>query len=282
MGGERLIGLLPMWQCVHFKATSTELAVWEHGRAQFWDSALRGSGVLRAACFWLEAAAALDMPAALAMFDIKKFLDSLNPALLCQQLVGLGYPPVMLALHCLAHWAARIITHAGQASGFIIPARSVLQGRGASCSFAMWFTIELCETAHRCLPRSIIGIHVDDLDSLQVGSRRMVVKETVEAARVVHSKLGGLKLRMASKSNVVASDLAYAQEISQRCADLGIRTQAKATGKELGAPVGGGKRRSVAPLLKRCKVGKARGHRYQVIHHILEYPLKYKVGRLCT
>ena len=106
----------------------------------------------------------------------------------------------------------------------------------------------------------------------------MVVKETVEAARVVHSKLGGLKLRRASKSNVVASDMASAQEISQRCADLGIRTQAKATGKELGAPVGGGKR----PLLKRCKVGKARGHRYQVIHHILEYPLKYKVGRLCT
>ena len=89
--------------------------------------------------------------------------------------------------------------------------------------------------------------HVDDIDALHFGSRRDVIDRTVERTILVHRHLTRLKLKLATKSVLVASELAIATEAQALLAAQGIVIDTAAVGRDVGVLTAGGGKRVTYP-----------------------------------
>lgn len=211
--GERLVAKMPMHLRVMFKARRWHIAEWESAHSQFWDSAIAGSSALRAALlrsYKLERATALGAAAAAALVDIEKCYDSLDPELLVDCLLELGFPPLSLFLHLMVHWAPRVIQHRGVASRIIAVTRSILAGCTSSGTIAKGYLYKMCEAMHNKLPMVKLSTYVDDLVLWVIGAFTTVAADLAEAVIYLVQLLQNAKLKVADKSMVVGSTFVLA------------------------------------------------------------------------
>ena len=137
--GERLVALMAMTVRVLFRCKRWKIGEWEDGLSSFWDQAIRGSSALRAAIhrsYALEVHGILGVSSAIGFIDIEKFYDSLDPFILVEDVLSIGFPAISLLLHLQAHWGPRLIQYKGMVSEYILVSRSILAGCTSSNSLS--------------------------------------------------------------------------------------------------------------------------------------------------
>ena len=250
--GERLVALMTMVVRVLFRCKRWHISEWEDGLASFWDQAVRGSSALRAAIhrsYALEVHGILGVSSAIGFTDVENLYDSLDPIILVEKVLHIGFPAVSLLLHLQAHWGPRLIQYRGIVSEYLLVSRSILAGCTSSNSLSRGYLYHVCERMHYQLPRVQLRTFVDDIVLYLFGPKAGVIKLMVQALASLFRLLGEAKLTVArDKGILVGSEPDVAREISRTLAMQhgmqGIVMRPKKATKDLGVVCAGGLRRS--------------------------------------
>ena len=130
-GGERPICLTTSIYRCYSRIRKTWVSSWESERAGFWDAAVKTSTPLKAALIrelLNEVSVNLKLSVAEILWDMEKFYDCLDPAVMAKLALRLQYPVIPLYLGLLVHRSARVVRLQGSFSEFVLPAKSILAG----------------------------------------------------------------------------------------------------------------------------------------------------------
>ena len=238
-GGHRLIaltaGLYRTWSLLRRPSVKS----WEQQekRTAFWDAAVSGSSCLLVAlarAVKAEAAQIIGASMSQALWDIKKFFDSIRPQVLVRLAEVLGYPKLPLLLGLLVHRAVRVIFEQGQASRFIVPLSSILAGCMQSTSWSKVYFHDILEEAHNRYRPVEISTWVDDLNQMCLASRATIVSKMVAAGAFLKGKLEERGCFFADKSFVISTDRSLTEYVVQGLKEVGFEVQGRTHGRDIG------------------------------------------------
>ena len=168
------------------------------------------------------------------LWDMEKFYDLLEPAVMARLALRLEYPVVPLYMGLLIHRAARVIRLSGSYSEFVMPARSILAGCTQSVAWTRCFLYDTLEELHRSFKPCSVSSWVDDLSQRQSGLREAVSTNIVNAATFLARSIQTKGSRVSPKSTILASDPTLAREIQLELSNRGVQLKVSSEARDLG------------------------------------------------
>ena len=192
------------------------------------------------------------------LWDLEKFYDTLNPAVMAKIALSLQYPVIPLYLGLLVHRAARVIRLQGCFSDFVVPKISILAGCKQSVAWTRCFLYDTLEELHRRYRPATVSSWVDDLSQRQSGNRQHVLEGTVSTAEFLASSIQAKGARVSPKSQILASDPKLAKEVQALLSAKGIHLKLGDVGRDLGVDATCATKRRVPTQKVRFAKGVAR------------------------
>ena len=124
-GGERPIALTAMLYRLVMKLNKSHITHWDAEKAEFWDTALKGSSCLRAAlcrALKVEVAAAQGFASVGLLWDLAALFDSIRLPKLIKVALEKEFPPWILSLSLQVHTGVRAFKDGPYVSHFVRPA----------------------------------------------------------------------------------------------------------------------------------------------------------------
>ena len=269
LGGHRMIGVgSSINRLLLSMLCSRSVRSWDKQRAPELDSAAPGRD-----CQWaaftrsaaLESAALRGKFAALVLWDLDAFYDSIDIETQIQKCRAHGFPPSVAVLALQNHLAPRVIVAEQAHSAPVTPSRSLIAGCSSSTSFARALTLELGDTTG-AEPWTQTHQHVDDIGQLIVASSRgELISRTIQTSTALLQNIRGLRLNLSAKSAIVATEHGTAVEIAKCLARRGICVAPKRQADDLGVGTAGGAQRASKTTRARIERGLARTRRARLL-----------------
>ena len=273
-GGFRPIGLFPTLIRIWFRLRLPIMRAWETRNAMPQMFGGQGMGAQRAAwvaAFNAEAAATARLDHACNLLDLVKAFERIPHAILARVAATHGYPLTFLRLCLQAYRLARSVGIAGLYSKLIVATRGITAGSGSATTELRILLLSLIRVVSRQWPEVMLTLYVDDLSIAMSGLALKVALTVGEVTSfVIRYFEADLGLEVSTKKSVaIASRPRLAQVLAartkvfrgsgtptrhsghaapSRCAFKAVRAS-----KLLGAPFGGGRRRSARTLHTRLK-----------------------------
>ena len=230
-GGHRGIALIDALYRLILAWQRPALAAWTAANVQFWDDAVKGSTPLRAALVrstLLEAASKLQLPCALALWDIEAYFDSFSVSDVARLATRLGYPQRLLLLALQLHTSTRLLTCGGSTIALGGISEGVLAGDPQSMAFAKLATFELLDELHRGHGPAAPRAYVDDMAMMLVELTQSALLGTLRPAvfRFVE-ELGRLGLRISQKSTLCPTTSSAVRALQAALLQRGGRHRAR-------------------------------------------------------
>ena len=155
--------------------------------------------------------------AALALIDVEKYYASMDLLILFQKANERVFPTRVSLQRVSQYLAPRSILSQQWVSKAIFVGRSITAGEGNGNNFAkvMIHSVLHWYTWNYCLVSSVRQ-WVDDLALLAVGTKASIRSHFPEALHQLNRRLKGVKLKVASKSVLLASDARLARDLGKR------------------------------------------------------------------
>ena len=251
-GGRRPIGLFPTVIRVWMRARSSIARQWEldHARPGVYGGA--GRGAQRAAwqiAMRAEASACDGMHYAQALLDLVKAFETIPHHRIVEAAIRHGYCLWTLRLSLAAYCLPRVLGIDGAFSRTVLAVLGITAGSGFATTELRVLLLDVIDAASRAWPQVTLSLYVDDATLESWDQSQFVVARRVAGAvdQVVTHMEGGLALQVSvSKSVVAAGTMAMARRVAARSTTR--RLTAVRAAKVLGAPSGGGRRRSIQAL----------------------------------
>ena len=239
-GGQRTVAKTPMLYRLWNILVTPQLKEWNEATVPDWDFATKGrsavfSATLRA---WTNEVAKLAGVSALSiLWDIEKFFDTINPKDVLREGIALKYPLRCLLLALSMHMSPRSLTIRGVSSNAMVASRSILPG----CTHAGYFArLVMVKPVQRVIrdasdPSMRVSTFVDDVAQQMIGVAQRVSRQSAKAAVSFCAGMASLKLKISSKTVVVASDNKLAQRIVEVIRKFpGVTVKQQQAGRDLG------------------------------------------------
>ena len=267
-GGLRPIGLFPTVVRIWMRARSRIAQAWEAAHASPLLFGGKGMGAQRAAwvaAFQAEAAACDQLSHVTALLDLVKAFERIPHAHLVRAARRHGYSLVVLRLSLAAYRLGRAVGVEGIFSRILVATRGITAGSGFATTELRVLLGTVVEVASKCWPQADLKLYVDDLTIAATAVREVAADVVTRVVNfVVHHFEVHLELEVsATKSIVVGSDVATARSVCGRVASRKLAP--KRASKLLGAPYGGGRKRSVHVCKVRLHQFKRRGRRLRAV-----------------
>ena len=237
-GGERPIAKTPMIYRIWCLARSPAVKSWANDNVSDYDYAAAGRSAVHSAALrsWMNELAVLSgRHVGSLLWDIEKFFDSLQPRLIIQRGLEMGYPIIDLILAMSMHMAPRFMVLSGCISAPILPNVSILAG----CMHSVYFArLEMSEPLGAIVRRvSSVKSYslVDDVAQTAIGHIAKVATELTDAGILFATRMKAIKLKISSKSVVVASNDRLASAIARAISKAtGVVIKTQRSGRDLG------------------------------------------------
>ena len=177
-----------------------------------------------------------------------------------------GFSPWILRLSLAAYRLPRAIGVEGVYSRLIIASRGITAGSGFAATELRILLLDVIDQTYQLFPSLELSVYVDDITPYYSGySPSAVVQRVARATDFLVDTLQKDYLLEVStqKSFVLASSMKLAQRVA--VASRSGKLTSKRSGKLLGTPIGGGRRRSVRTLHKRLHDFRGKAHRIQAL-----------------
>ena len=228
-GGFRPIGLFCGIYRVWGKARRAVCSQWEASNDRSYFAA--GMGRSASDAVWrqsvlAEAGVGADNAAAAFLWDITKYYEQFNYALLQARAHRLGFPVAIFKVVLFAYKCARHISYSGAVTEALFASNGIIAGCFAATSLTRVYAIEPFDEVCRLCPTVTFDFFVDDLTGSKVGSMQEVECDLVHAAhRLKDAVEVDLRASIAiDKAAVVASSQKLAQNIRTKLGPLGGTT----------------------------------------------------------
>ena len=262
--GERTVAKTPMLYRIWNVIRAPVVKKWEVDTIEDWDFAAAGKSALYSAAvrsLTNELGLITDRQVATILWDLDKFFDSIDPALVLREGLKLQYPPLDLVLALSMHCAPRILVLQGTVSACILPLRSILAGCSHSMRFARLVMHDPVQHIVRSDAKVSTSTFVDDVAQVSMGTLMQVAKRVTYAGMKFANQMRARKLKLSAKSVVVATSPRLAQIISSNIAKhTKVPITSKFIAKDLGVLNNPHARRRtdvqrhrLAGAIKRCK-----------------------------
>ena len=204
---------------------------------------------------------------AAALWDWKEFFDSVPPELLANSLRATAFPAPEASLGLQMHCAPRSFTAMGSVGATCLPSISILPGCLLSIPFTRAFLAEEIEGVGS-KTEAQQSLYVDDLSHTALGSYSSVFNAICDGAVALLGASRRLRLRISSKSIVVASSERLSKHIVQHLSLLGLPVSTEKTGRDLGLCFNPTGKRDV--LLRNKRLKKAEGKQAKLLPLVRE------------
>ena len=217
-GGFRPIGLFPALYRLWMKARVGLCRKWEstHDLPCF----AMGKGRSATDTVWRqavlsEAAVGKGDQAAVVLWDLVKFYESISHARLLTESISLGYPLRLLRLNLAGYNFPRHLSLAGMTSQAVCAMQGVVAGCGAATTLVKVFYYRPFLDFGLRHPRVVMDVFIDDTQVASQGREELLVEDIVEAtsdlASIIEGTLGSQislpKAAVVASSNSVAAKL---------------------------------------------------------------------------
>ena len=216
--GERPITKTPMLYRAWNIIRASKVKQWAADTAQPWDYAAAGRSATQSAasrCLMNELAVLSGKHVASLLWDMEKFFDTVHPTLVLQEGLDHSYPKEDLVMALLMHTAPRVLVLKGVCSNIMEATVSILAGCTHSVRFGRL-------VMHRPLLRTRSDVPavrnfslVDDVSQTAIGTYKQVLEDIVHAGQTFTGQVRLAKLKISSKSVVVASSPQLGRAISK-------------------------------------------------------------------
>ena len=223
-----------------------QISGWERKVQVHWDKARPGSSVEVAAVVrqWkAEVAVANGLETGACLWDVAKFFDSVDVALLIANAKAMAYPLVELAVAVQQYVAKRALQRGGHTGEPFEVTTSILPGCGQAVPLARAYLRGPVGQvqAHGAKEEVMLTTYVDDIGQDVQGSFDQVVLKLVEHGHRVVQALQVLRLKVAPKSVVVASFKKIASMVQRMLQQEGVQVQAADVARDLGVAYSAGR-----------------------------------------
>ena len=256
-GGRRPIGLFPTIVRVWMRARLQVARDWEQAHSRPCLYGGPGMGAQRAAwqaAFAVEYAARSGKHLVQSFLDLVKAFEMIPHEHIAAAAAKHGYSAWVLRLSLAAYRMQRVVSVEGLYSRPIVAARGITAGSGFATTELRILLLDVIDSSYILCPSISLAVYVDDMSPyLSHSSREKVVRQVATITDHLISTLQEqYQLEVsAQKSYVVAST--YKMACTVACTSRSGKLTGKRAGKLLGAPSGGGRRRSVRPVIKRWR-----------------------------
>ena len=239
-GDDRSIGILTMFCRVWCAARSEWPADWTRQRAGAWDTAVAGSSAIRVALLrafrdeTISLGGTSELAAASFLWDIEGFYDALDPVLILEEGLKVGFPPQTLAMEMLLHLTARFLKDEGACSEAVHAIISILAGARSAVDFSRCVLYSLMEKITIGNPTVMATSWVDDVVQRAEGLKQRVLEDLVGAGVQFFEGCKRLKLKVASKSTVISTNRQLALDLSEAMSSRGVTVKASRVAADLG------------------------------------------------
>ena len=212
---------------------------WESANKAKYNTACAGSSALLAGAvrsFMSEVNVTLGRSVAAIMYDFEKFFDCIQIDVLCSALIDLKFPAVDAIMALQQHLAPRVVQIQELVSKPIVIDKSILAGCGLSVPFVFAYLHEGNSELVNKHGSANHKTYVDDCIHTAAHAEQEIVQTVlVNAAICFRNNFVVLsKLKMSSKSTLVASCPKMANRIRAELADHGIHIQTAQASRDLG------------------------------------------------
>ena len=260
-GGFRPIGVFPALYRVWMKLRRRECQAWEVRQDQSFFAMGKGrcttDPVWRQAVL-AEAATSQDQQAAVILWDLVKFYESISHLKLWRAAKATGFPLAVLRLNLFAYRIGRHVALSGMTSKACFPRKGVVAGCGAATTLVKVLYLKAFLAFQGRHPQCSLDVFVDDLQLSQQGELANVAVglglAALDLAEVVQQDLGAV-ISLA-KAGVVASG----EELKKKLGLMlgGLAGNLEFMGKNLGVDTTSGRHRDwqarASTRTKRLKV----------------------------
>ena len=218
------------------------------------------------AAFAAESAARSGNYFAQSLLDLVKAFEMIPHHLIIKAARKHGFSPWILRLSLAAYRLPRAIGVDGVYSRLIVASRGITAGSGFASAELRVLLLDVVDNTYRLFPSIELAVYVDDITPYTSGRNASAVVTRVGNATdyLVHVLQDKYELEVsAKKSYALASSPKLATRLAR--ASRSHKLVAKRACKLLGAPIGGGRRRSVRPLKKRLKDFRSKVHRIHAL-----------------
>ena len=189
--------------------------------AGFPDRAVAGSSALQAALqreLRHEVAAELGLCTGRVYWDMAKFYDTLDPEIVVERAVDLGFPLRVLVLGMMVHQSARSLKAGDAYSAAMLTENSILAGCGLSVAWTRAVLHAMLDEAHKqYLPRNfMMESWVDDLASVIQGTADQCIEIATRTGESIAKAAAGLKLVILGKSRAVFNRPGVAKQVAEQ------------------------------------------------------------------
>ena len=248
---------------------SDEVAQFSKDNAFENDSAAAGASAVKAAedrAMLTELAKVENKSSAVLLWDMQKFFDSLDVAVLFEAATELNFPLKQLILSMVVHHAPRRLKMGGVIGQAIVKlGRSILAGCKRSTDLARLYTLKMTTSLARNHSNVLLFQHVDDMSNLAVAStNRKLVEDVVSYAKEFKEWTDRLKLTISPKTMIVPKT-EITQQISRICVRMGIPMAVSASGVDIGVDTSAAATRRTKKQSERIDTGKGRSKRVNTL-----------------
>ena len=264
-GGRRPIGLFPTLIRVWMRARVHIAREWEAANSRPCLYGGPSMGAQRAAwqaAFAAESAARSGNYFAQSLLDLVKAFEMIPHHLIANAARKHNFSPWLLRLSLAAYRLPRTIGVDGVYSRTIVASRGITAGSGFATTELRVLLIDIIDDTYRLYPAIQLAVYVDDITPYTHGPDPAWVVTQVAGVtdHLVHVLEDDYDLEVSSKKScTIASSPKLAQHVAHFARSRKI--VAKRASKLLGAPIGGGRRRSVRHLTKRLQDARVKTHR---------------------
>jgi len=246
-GGTRLIALLATLYRLTLAVIRPAIRRWDGEQAGFWDSAVGGRSCLLAGMrrtLQAESALELGYEAALALWDMKGFYDSVRISHLIAECKGCSYPLGVLLFCLIMHTAPRALKLDKCISKVVVATRSILAGCLTSTSMARALLKTVLARMQVLLHGTSTDQHVDDLSQVVIArSKKELEIRLINSGRAVAKAADTLQLELSTKSTLLPASSAAVQKAVAVLHAGGVPVTAADSGKDVGLGVTGRNKR---------------------------------------
>ena len=221
-GGYRGIGILPAFYRVWTKARRPLAQAWEAGNLRsYWSATAANSPV---DTVWRqaarqEAAVAEGEEAAVLLYDLEAFYETMDRQLILERARATGFPMAVIRMALSTYGGPRMLSLRGALARELFPVRGIVPGCSLATTIVKVYCIKDFDRMMTEIPRRVhFDAHIDDLVLTAEDTPKALLENLTAAEAVLREVItNGLKGTIAEKKiGVVATSMDLARKICSK------------------------------------------------------------------